>query len=82
MTFEIDYTLEDQNLPFQGESEVTLRLTDADGVIVQEDTDVNDDGDGIWSYSTDDLSSTGDYIFTIEIENGNMNYDIVIDVTY
>ena len=82
LTFEIDYTLEDQNLPFQGESEVTLRLTDADGVIVQEDTDVNDDGDGIWSYSTDDLSSTGDYIFTIEIENGNMNYDIIIDVTY
>ena len=47
---------------------MTLRLTDADGVIVQEDTDVNDDGDGIWSYSTDDLSSTGTYIFTIERE--------------
>ena len=40
---------------------MTLRLTDADGVVVQEDTDVNDDGDGTWSYSTDDLSSTGDY---------------------
>ena len=37
---------------------------------------------GTWSYSTDDLSSTGDYIFTIESESGSMDYDLVIDVTY
>jgi len=28
------------------------------------------------------LSSTGNYIFTIESESGSMDFDIVIDVTY
>ena len=63
------------------ESQVTLRLTDADGAVVQEENGVSESS-STWSYSTDDLSSTGDYIFTIESESGSMDYDFVIDVTY
>ena len=40
------------------------------------------EGDGAWSYSSDDLGSTGDYVFTIESESGSMDFDIIIDVTY
>ena len=60
---------------------MTLRLTDADGVIVQEENGVGE-GDGAWSYSSDDLSSTGDYVFSIIAESGSMDYDVIIDVKY
>jgi len=63
------------------ESQVTLRLTDADGVVVQEENGVGE-GDGAWSYSSDDLSSNGEYVFTIENESGSMDFDIIIDVKY
>ena len=81
LSFEIDYSLESASVnPFE-ESQVTLKLTDNDGVVVQEENGVTESS-GTWSYSTDDLSSTGDYIFTIESESGSMNYDLIIDVTY
>ena len=67
--------------PFDESSQVTLRLTDADDVVVDEESGV-EAGSGTWSYSTDDLSSTGNYIFTIESESGSMDFDIIIDVTY
>ena len=81
LTFELDYSLESANVNPLEESQVTLRLTDADGVVVDEESGVSE-GQGTWSYSTDDLSSTGDYIFTIESESGSMDYDLIIDVTY
>jgi len=81
LTFELDYSLESANVNPLEESQVTLRLTDADGVVVDEESGVSE-GQGTWSYSTDDLSSTGDYIFTIESESGSMDYDVIIDVTY
>ena len=81
LSFEIDYSLESANVNPLEESQVTLRLTDADGAVVQEENGVSESS-GTWSYSTDDLSSTGDYIFTIESESGSMDYDLVIDVTY
>ena len=81
LSFEIDYSLESANVNPLEESQVTLRLTDADGAVVQEENGVSESS-GTWSYSTDDLSSTGNYIFTIESESGSMDYDLVIDVTY
>ncbi len=65
ISLRIEYSLESANINPLEESEVTLRLTDADGVVVQEENAVGE-GDGSWSYSSDDLSSTGEYIFTIE----------------
>ena len=81
LALEIEYNLENDNVNPLEDSQVTLRLTDADGVVVDEETGVGE-GDGTWSYSTDDLSSTGTYVFTIESESGTMECDIIIDVTY
>ena len=81
ISLRIEYSLESANINPLEESRVTLRLTDADGVVVQEENGVGE-GDGAWSYSSDDLSSTGDYVFTIENESGSMDFDVIIDVKY
>ena len=77
----IEYSLVDAGSSALEEDTVTLRLTDADGAIIQEEADVSD-GDGTWSYSSDDLSSTGDYVFSIIAESGSMEYEVFIDVSY
>ena len=81
ISLRIEYSLESASINPLEESTVTLRLTDADGVVVNEETGVGE-GDGAWSYSSDDLSSNGDYVFTIESESGSMDFDVIIDVTY
>ena len=81
ISLRIEYSLESASINPLEESQVTLRLTDADGVVVQEENGVGE-GDGAWSYSSDDLSSTGDYVFTIENESGSMDFDVIIDVKY
>ena len=48
---------------------------------MQEENGVGE-GDGAWSYTSDDLSSNGEYVFTIENESGSMDFDIIIDVKY
>ena len=81
ISLRIEYSLESASIsPFE-EDTVTLRLSDADGVIIDEETGVGE-GDGAWSYTSDDLSSIGDYTFTIESESGSMDFDIIIDVKY
>ena len=81
ISLSIEYSLYSaENNPFE-EDTVTLRLTDADGAIIQEETDVSE-GDGVWSYGSDDLSSTGDYVFSIIAESGSMDYEVFIDVSY
>ena len=81
ISLRIEYSLQSASIsPFEDDT-VTLRLTDADGVILDEETGVGE-GDGAWSYTSDDLSSTGDYVFTIENESGSMDYDVIIDVKY
>ena len=81
ISLRIEYSLQSASIsPFE-EDTVTLRLSDADGVIIDEETGVGE-GDGAWSYTSDDLSSTGDYTFTIESESGSMDFDIIIDVKY
>ena len=82
ISLRIEYTLTDtKQIWEQDESTVTLRLTDADGVVVDEEIGVGA-GDGVWSYNSDELSSNGEYVFTIEIETGSMNYNLTVDVTY
>ena len=81
ISLRIEYSLESASINPLEESRVTLRLTDADGVVVQEENGVGE-GDGAWSYSSDDLSSNGEYIFTIENESGSMDFDVIIDVKY
>ena len=80
ISLRIEYSLESAGAPFE-EDTVTLRLTDADGVIIDEETGVGE-SDGAWSYTSDDLSSTGKYIFIIENESGSMDYEVIIDVKY
>ena len=81
ISLRIEYSLDSASINPLEESTVTLRLTDADGVVVDEETDVGE-GDGAWSYTSDDLSSNGEYVFTIESESGSMDFDVIIDVTY
>ena len=81
ISLRIEYSLESASINPLEESQVTLRLTDADGVVVQEENGVGE-GDGSWSYSSDDLSSNGEYVFTIENESGSMDFDVIIDVKY
>ena len=64
------------------DSRVTLRLTDADGIVVYEENDMGEDDDGVWTYDSSDLGSNGEYIFTIESESGSMDFDVTIDVAY
>ena len=82
ISLRIEYSLESASINPLEESTVTLRLTDADGMVVEETEEPIGEGDGAWSYSSDDLGSTGDYVFTIESESGSMDFDIIIDVTY
>jgi hypothetical protein len=81
ISLRIEYSLESASINPLEDSRVTLRLTDADGVVVDEEENVGE-GDGAWSYSSDDLSSTGDYVFSIIQEEGSMDYDVIIDVKY
>ena len=81
ISLRIEYSLESASINPLEDSRVTLRLTDADGVVVDEEENVGE-GDGAWSYGSDDLSSTGDYVFSIIAESGSMDYDVIIDVKY
>ena len=81
ISLRIEYSLESASINPLETSTVTLRLTDADGDVVDEENNVGE-GDGAWSYSSDDLSSTGDYVFSIVQEEGSMDFDIIIDVKY
>lgn len=81
ISLRIEYSLESATINPLESSSVTLRLTDADGVVVDEESEVVE-GDGAWSYSSDDLSSTGDYVFSIVQEEGSMDFEVIIDVTY
>ena len=81
ISLRVEYSLESASINPLEESTVTLRLTDADGAIIQEETGVSE-SDGAWSYTSDDLSSTGNYVFTIESESGSMDYSLIIDVKY
>ena len=81
ISLRVEYSLESASINPLEESAVTLRLTDANGAVLQEETGVSE-GDGAWSYTSDDLGSTGDYVFTIESESGSMDYSLIIDVKY
>ena len=78
----IEYSLNAQaSFPPSSMTSVTLRLTDSDDNLLQEEEGV-EEGDGAWSYSSDDLLSKGSYTFSIIQESGTMEYDVTIDVTY
>ena len=81
ISLRIEYSLESASINPLEDSRVTLRLTDADGVVVDEEENVGE-GDGAWSYSSDDLSSTGDYVFSIIREEGTIEWTTTIDVKY
>ena len=84
---EISFTLTDSGSGFPPPGDppasVTLRLTDSNGTVLREETGVDEDGDDTWTFTSDDLDYFGDYTFTIESENnGSMDWDVTIDVTY
>ena len=58
-----------------------LVINDADGSELRRE-EGQEEGDGSWSFSSDDLQSVGQYVFIIECEEGNMGYEVDIDVKY
>jgi len=87
VSLDIDYDLDADASSDGTDATVTLRLTDADGVVVEEEEITcqslgQQNCDGNWGYSSDDLSSTGDYVFSITREEGTMNWDAAIVVKY
>ena len=78
----VEFSLDSASINPLEDSRVTLRLTDADGVVVNEENDMGEGDDGVWTYDSSDLSSNGEYIFTIESESGSMDFDVTIDVAY
>jgi len=78
----ITYSLDDQRITGTAfPSSVTLVLNDADGSELRRE-EGQQEGDGSWSFSSDDLQSVGQYVFIIECEEGNMGYEVDIDVKY
>ena len=86
LSFRIEYEVESATfIPTDSDSDgVTLKLENATGHIIYEESGVN--GDGYWTFTSNDLrsanASTGDYEFTIECTGGKMDYEIVIDIEY
>ena len=78
----ITYSLDDQRITGAAfPSSVTLVLNDADGSELRRE-EGQEEGDGSWSFSSDDLQSMGQYVFIIEGEEGTMGYEVDIDVKY
>ncbi len=78
----ITYSLDDQRITGAAfPSSVTLVLNDADGSELRRE-EGQEEGDGSWSFSSDDVQSVGQYVFIIEGEEGTMGYEVVIDVKY
>ena len=78
----ITYSLDDQRITGAAfPSSVTLVLNDADGSELRRE-EGQEEGDGSWSFSNDDVQSVGQYVFIIEGEEGTMGYDVDIDVKY
>ena len=65
----------------QDPSSVNLFLTDSEGNSLENETGVGP-GEGSWKIDSERLEPTGSYDFTIEGEEGDMHYDITIDVSY
>ena len=78
----ITYSLDDQRITGGAfPSSVTLVLNDADGSELRRE-EGQEEGDGSWSFSSDDVQSVGQYVFIIEGEEGTMGYEVDIDVKY
>ena len=78
----ITYSLDDQRITGAAfPSSVTLVLNDADGSELRRE-EGQEEGDGSWSFSNDDVQSVGQYVFIIEGEEGTMGYEVDIDVKY
>ena len=78
----ITYSLDDQRITGAAfPSSVTLVLNDADGSELRRE-EGQEEGDGSWSFSSDDVQSVGQYVFIIEGEEGTMGYEVDIDVKY
>ncbi len=78
----ITYSLDDQRITGAAfPSSVTLVLNDANGSELRRE-EGQEEGDGSWSFSNDDVQSVGQYIFIIEGEEGTMGYEVDIDVKY
>ena len=61
-------------------SAVNLILKDAQGNNLENANNTNNDGS--WSINSERLDAVGDYEFIIEGENGDMHYNVDIDVSY
>ena len=87
VSLEVDWNLTDENqgsvVPPSpgGGSTVNMHLEDSEGNILESENNT-EEGSGSWSVIDDRLETTGTYSIVIECTNGEMSYEIVVNVKY
>ena len=83
ISLDVDWNLSDeqQGIINLDPSTVDMYLEDSDGNILENATG-EQEGSGSWSITDDRLEPNGDYIIVIECTNGDMGYEIVVNVKY
>ena len=83
ISLDVDWNLSDdqQGIINLDPSTVDMYLEDSEGNVLENATG-EQEGSGSWSIIDDRLEPTGDYIIVIECTNGEMGYEIVVNVKY
>ena len=83
ISLDVDWNLTDTRLvvaPGDGAT-VDMYLEDYEGNVLENETG-EQGGSGSWSITGDRLEHSGDYLIVIECTNGDMDYEIVVNVKY
>ena len=83
ISLDVDWNLTDgqQAIINLEPSTVDMYLEDSEGNVLENETG-EQEGSGSWSINGDSLEPSGDYLIVIECTNGEMEYEIVINVKY
>ena len=82
VSLEVDWNLSDQQqISLLEPSAVNMYLEDSEGNVLENETGENE-GSGSWSILDDRLEPQGNYKIVIECTNGEMGYELVVNVKY
>ena len=83
ISLDVDWNLTDgqQAIINLEPSTVDMYLEDSEGNVLENETG-EQEGSGSWSITGDRLEPSGDYLIVIECTNGEMEYEIVVNVKY
>ena len=83
ISLDVDWNLSEnqQGIFIVEPSTVDMYLEDSEGNILENATG-EEQGSGSWSITDDRLEPNGDYIMVVECTNGEMGFEIVVNVKY